>query len=409
MSGEKLYDAILKGDVTRFREVVQQDPYLIESASFACSRNALHIATLRGQVAMVEEVLNINPQLARDLDSQQSSPLHIAAAEGSLEMVKKLLSVTPEACWWRDCHDMNPIHIAAMNGHEEVLKELLQLNLLAAMERLHRGQTVLHLCVKHRQLNTLKVLVDKFDEFLGAKDDDGETILHLAARSNHQEITEYLVESDKIREFITMDRLSKRSLSMSSKLRSGDRRSLENIKLLQILSTGKTMIEKVAKWNDVAMVVAVLIATMAFQAAVSPPGGVWQEDTPSHSAGKAVMASAHPKIYKHFIRANATAFISSLFTIFLITMNSALPSINLFFVSIAGCAMWVSLAAIGVSYGASLMMTNFMETLSIDHVVAIVVSVFLTVYLSAFLYAFIETMSKKTLPFSLTRDRGREF
>ncbi|XP_057776330.1 ankyrin repeat-containing protein NPR4-like isoform X2 [Salvia miltiorrhiza] len=198
MSGEgrmaaELYDAVSKGDVRKFREVVQQDPYLVETASFTCSRNVLHIATLRGKAAIVEEVLNINPQLARDLDSQQSSPLHIAAAQGNIVIVRKLLSVAREACWWRDCHDMNPIHIAAMNGHDEVLKMLLNESHIPAMERLHRGQTVLHLCVKHGKLTTLKVLVEKLGELVYAKDDNGETFLDLAVRCNQDEMVQHLV------------------------------------------------------------------------------------------------------------------------------------------------------------------------------------------------------------------------
>lgn len=113
---------------------------------------------------------------------------------------------------------------------------------------------------------------------------------------------------------------------------------------------------------------------MAFQAAVSPPGGMWQEDTSSHSAGKAVMASTHPRLYKHFVRANSTAFVSSLITIFLITTGVTNESI--LFLSLATYTMWVSMGSIGVSYGVSLSMTNPMETLSVGHLVGIVLSVY---------------------------------
>ncbi|XP_057775522.1 ankyrin repeat-containing protein At2g01680-like [Salvia miltiorrhiza] len=157
----ELYDAVYKGDVTKFHKLVEQDPYLVETASFSCSRNVLHIATMRGQTAMVEEVLNMNPWLARSLDSQQSSPLHIAAAEGRFEISRKLL-------------------VARLSRYEPESR-------LPAMERVGRGQTVLHLCVKHGKLETLKVLVGKLWELVEAVDEDGETLLHLAVRSTQLE------------------------------------------------------------------------------------------------------------------------------------------------------------------------------------------------------------------------------
>ncbi|KAL1558107.1 ankyrin repeat-containing protein NPR4-like [Salvia divinorum] len=81
---EELYDAASKGDATKFQQLIQQDPYLVERVSFPCSRNVLHVATLRAHVAIVEEVLKLSPQLARNLDSQKLSPLHIAASKGML-------------------------------------------------------------------------------------------------------------------------------------------------------------------------------------------------------------------------------------------------------------------------------------------------------------------------------------
>ncbi|XP_057776344.1 ankyrin repeat-containing protein NPR4-like [Salvia miltiorrhiza] len=343
----ELYDAILRGDVRKFREVVQQDPYLVESASFACSRNVLHIAILWKRVAIVEEVLKINPQLARDLDSQQSSPLHIAVAKGSLEIVKKLLSVAPEACWWRDCHDMNPIHIAAMNGHVDILEELLQECPLPAMERLHRGQTVLHLCVKHGQLDALKVLVNKLGEFVYAVDDDGETLSHLAVRCNQLEILRYLWESNKI---IRRKRnsMGKTALEILDESPPATTPSYSEMRRILRIIPSEYMFE--TNMDNVMIVVAILIATMAFQNSVSPPGGVWQDDTPSHKAGQAVIAYTHPHIYRDLVFANNMAFYLSFLVIFLITFGSVVPFIS----SAVVPAMWWSIMYIILSYGSSM-------------------------------------------------------
>ncbi|XP_047960952.1 ankyrin repeat-containing protein At5g02620-like [Salvia hispanica] len=266
----KLYEAASKGDVTTLQQLVKQDPYLIHGVSFPCSRNLLHIAAMYGQIAIVEEVLKINPLLARISDSQKSSPLHIAVDQGNLEVTKRLLLVAPEMCWWRDDQGMNPVHIAAMKGHFIVLAELLQRDLFPARERVHRGQTALHLCVKHCQIETLKILVEKLGDLVCAKDDDGETLLHLAVRSNQLEIVRYLVESNKIKKLAT-NSTGKTALDI---LHESFRDTSTYLEMRRILHNvyPQSIVEHFPKLTDMTMVVVVLIATMAFQVTVSPQG-----------------------------------------------------------------------------------------------------------------------------------------
>ncbi|XP_057776294.1 ankyrin repeat-containing protein At5g02620-like isoform X2 [Salvia miltiorrhiza] len=353
---KKLYNAASNGDLTMLQTLLQEDPYLVESVSFACSRNAVHIAALRGQVAIVEEVLNINPQLARNLDSEQSSPLHVAAAQGNIVIVRKLLSVAPEACWWRDCHDMNPIHIAAMNGHDEVLKVLLEESHLPAMERLHRGQTVFHLCVKHGQLMTMKVMVEKLGELVHAKDDDGETLLHLAARSNQLEIVKYLVQH-KITRTQTPNSMGKTELKILRESKSpGDKSRYSEIKnMLKKLPDPTKMLP--ARMGESVLVVLVLIATMAFQAGIAPPGGVWDENKNTTigvfnitvRAGEAIMESTYGQAYMYvFVVFNTIAFVVSLLTILLIM--TGLPFRSRGFSTLAMIFMFASAFSVSVSY-----------------------------------------------------------
>ncbi|XP_057776302.1 ankyrin repeat-containing protein ITN1-like [Salvia miltiorrhiza] len=367
---KKLYNAASKGDLTTLKQLVQEDPYLVHEAPFACSRNLLHVAAMHGQSAIVEEVLRMNPRLARIPDSQKSSPLHIAAAEGHVIIASKLLSVAPEMCWWRDDQGMNPVHVASMNGHVEIVEHLVQESCLPAMERLHRGQTVLHLCVKHGQFRALKVLVENLGELVCAKDDDGETLLHLAVRCNQVETIQYLVDNKTV-ERQTRNSMGKTALQV---LNESPPHTATYTKIKRILKnlSNESYFHVIPKMTDVTMVVVVLIATMAFQAALNPPGGV-------NDHGEAVLAHNHPKVYRSLIRSNSTAFISSLLTIFLIT--TGLPSTNFFFMAVAMYATWVSLTAIMISYGTSQdIISPNSKRQTIGHVIMIVVAVVLNFF-----------------------------
>ncbi|XP_042052919.1 ankyrin repeat-containing protein At5g02620-like [Salvia splendens] len=388
MAEKKLYDAARIGDAATLQQLLQTYQHLLDVVSFPCLKNVLHIAIKHGKENIVEEVLKINPELALELDSKNSSSLHLAAARGSEGIAKRLLAIAPEMCWCRDVHDMNPLHVAAMKGNEAVLEEMLQLDILPAAARLHRGQTVLHLCVKHRQLGTLTVLVDKLRDLVSAKDDDGETLLHFAVRANQLEIVEYLKRACR-REKLTKNSNGKTALDIFEE-NSGDSRTCKKMKNNLEKFSNLSIFQNFQRYSEMTMVAAVLIATMAFQAAVSPPGGVWQADGldnetgRAYKAGFAVMATKHPRTYKSFVIANIVSFISS--TIAILLLSTAGASNHSRFVKIASFTEWVSMGAIAITYGASFVMTNpNMVEFGINNVVFITTGIFVPVIVVIFL------------------------
>ncbi|KAG5571531.1 hypothetical protein H5410_061297, partial [Solanum commersonii] len=111
-----------------------------------------------------------------------------------------------------------------------------------------------------------------------------------------------------------------------------------------------------SKKCETIMVVATLIATMAFQARVKPLGGVWQENgklddwgRPSHKAGESVMAYNHARLYRYFLHVNSIAFVSSLSTILLLI--SGLPFKHRLFMWGLMVIMWSTVTSIALTYG----------------------------------------------------------
>ncbi|XP_022862544.1 ankyrin repeat-containing protein ITN1-like isoform X1 [Olea europaea var. sylvestris] len=382
MAENKLYDAAVKGDVKSLLDLLKEDPLILDRVSFTCSdKTPLHIATIFQHTAFVQEILRRNPLLAAELDSHQSSSLHIASAKGYAEIVKAIVSAAPDMCLVRDCHGRNPLHLAAINGQVRVFNELIKTSSLAVREKADRGQTLLHLCVKHKQLQVMGIILWVINdyEFVNAKNDNGDTILHLAVRTKHIETVQYLmgttgidVNAKNANGYTALDILE----LTPTELRDTDNYlSIKNClqpKAFDSINPRIQPIKWLTKKRDAVMVVAILIATMAFQAGVTPPGGVWQDDATdnSHKAGEAIMAHVHPKAYERFIRANTIAFVSSLSTILLLI--SGLPFRRRLFMWSLMVIMWLTVTSTAVTYAVSIdVFTPKKDKKSLGHVIQI--------------------------------------
>ena len=111
------------------------------------------------------------------------------------------------------------------------------------------------------------------------------------------------------------------------------------------------------KERDSLMIVATVIAAMAYQAGLNPPSGVWQKDSDSkgafdYLAGTSIIAYKYPKGYPRFMAYNTVSFVASLSIIFMLI--SGLPIKRRIFMWLLMVAMWITITFMALTYLTSL-------------------------------------------------------
>ncbi|XP_052180583.1 ankyrin repeat-containing protein ITN1-like [Diospyros lotus] len=338
-----LHEAALENDTDSLDRLLEKDPMILRRVKVGCfDHTALHVAAFEGNLKFVKKLLEKNVALAGVLDSRRWSALHLAAARGHCDVVKALVQANPDMCVTLDGDGRNPLHLAAMKGYDCVLTEFFQAKphwiheLLKAKDA--GGNTIFHLAVKNKKFKAMKLLVRKVTDVMRAKDiQKSDNPLNMINECGYtcldilQEIKGDVPKYKSVKELF---------------------RQADALKAKQV-----NQIEWLSKKQDALMVVASLIATMAFQAGVSPPGGVWQDNSPanstnSHRAGEAVMAYNYPDSYPLFLHANTIGFVASVSTIlFLVT---GLPFKKKLFMWIMVLIMWLTVTSMAFTYAFSI-------------------------------------------------------
>ncbi|XP_010656152.1 ankyrin repeat-containing protein At2g01680 [Vitis vinifera] len=362
-----------------------------------------------GHLDFASYLLTHKPDMTMALDLRGRSPLHLASANGYVEMVNILLSANPDACLIRDEDGRTPLHLAVMKGEVEVTRMLVGARPQVTRYKLDQGETILHSAVKQNRLGALKLLVELAGEveFVNSKDDYGNTVLHTATALKQYETAKYLVERPEMEinavnenGFTALDIIQhmprdlkgmeiRESLVKAGALSSRNIPALPGKGHLLMGESGITMVienpqlsppaaadlteakaptplrgrekkirENKKEWTkkklDALMVAATLIAGMAFQAAVNPPGGVWDEEKDAGEgkkmlAGTSIMAHNNPRRYRRFMASNTVSFVASLSIVFLVVSGVPLVKTRIL-MWLLMIIMWITLTFMALTY-----------------------------------------------------------
>ncbi|XP_030961990.1 ankyrin repeat-containing protein BDA1-like [Quercus lobata] len=311
------------GDIDAFYILIREDVNLLDHIDkIPFVDTPLHIATSAGHIQFSLEMMGLKPSFARKRNLDGFSPIHLALQNGHIKLVRRLIQADGNLVRVKGREWLTPLHFVVAKGDDlDLLDEFLLICPDSLTDVTIQNETALHIALKYDKLDTFKLLVGwlgsnwsekaSFYEraILNWKDDEGNTILHIAVSKNETQAVKHLldwsynivnlnvknlegktawdilqgqthVDNSKIRDMLRRDR-AKSGSSLSTVhccenyLRSPFSRVVGSLvkswaRLITALSDEK---------RNALLVVAVLLVTVTYQAVLSPPGGIWQDDT----------------------------------------------------------------------------------------------------------------------------------
>nr|XP_015876107.2 ankyrin repeat-containing protein At5g02620-like [Ziziphus jujuba var. spinosa] len=300
----------------------------------------LHYAAHLGKTELVELFLTeYDESLAYARNKEGMSALHISAKKGHVEVIRKLIERCPEICELLDDKNQTALHVAVESGVKSVVKVLLESLAFQDLvnEKDNEGNTALHLASTQRHFDILAMLANDSKTDKGATNKDGMTFIDIILSNKELkniDLWEIVLKFQK--EIIGIPSLEQKSIRKSKEAESCEKLThndgrLQNLeekeeKLTHNYGRPQKLKEKEEKQHEVSeeitkdvdsftTLVATLIATVTFTAALPIPGGY-------NDKGLAVSLQRRQP-FNLFLFFDVAAFFSS-FAIMLIRFSSPL-------------------------------------------------------------------------------------
>ncbi|WJZ87228.1 hypothetical protein VitviT2T_006627 [Vitis vinifera] len=262
------------------------------------SNQAIICSDAKGEVG--RKILEKMPDLATETDDNGWTPLHYAAYFGKVSQAEALLKRDESAAYIADNDGKTPLHIAASRNHAQIMKKLISYCPDCSEVVDEKRHNVLHLAVQTRGREAMELILKNSwgSNLINDKDVDGNTPLHMFACSLSS-VPTLMLSHPRVDKMAVNNKGLTAADILSSNTQAPLLKGLVQLALKICNPTarpsvkkdhgGKDRVSEIRKAIKTQLVVAALIATVAFAAGFNLPGG-FKGEKGSHR-GMAVLAN----------------------------------------------------------------------------------------------------------------------
>ncbi|CAJ1977410.1 unnamed protein product [Sphenostylis stenocarpa] len=327
----------------------------------------LHLASANGYLEVVVELLKVDHELCGIQGKDGRLPLHFAAVKGRIDVMKVLLDAGPLSVESKTARGETPLHIAVKNNQFDAVKLLVEHAKKLKKERFvlnekdNHGNTVLHLAASRKQYEIVHLLLVEddvakevmrvnwlnergmtpLDVLMVFQSEAGDleiyrTLVKAGAKSGREIENENENENEVGRisnntgqsvapmelEIIHDNQVPPTNTSNNEQSNPSTRiRYWPRVEDMKELFGYKPNRDSISDVRNILLTVASLMVTATYQAVLSPPGGVWQDDADGHTAGKSITATKSKITFWMFILGNSIGYYTSFFMIIWLTID----------------------------------------------------------------------------------------
>ncbi|KAA8525989.1 hypothetical protein F0562_007911 [Nyssa sinensis] len=321
---ESLRQAVENGNIDALYASIRDDPYVLEKIDqIPFVDTPLHIAASAGHTHFAIEIMSLKPSFGRKLNPDGFSPVDLALQNGHYMTVRRLIELDGELLRVQGRERITPLHFVAEKDNIDLLDEFLLACPTSIQDLTIRRETAVHIAVRNSRFEAFRVLLEWLEwegqeEILKWKDEEGNNVLHVAAYTNQPKIAQLLIRKIDINamnlEGLTpldlvlglpsdLDTRKIKDILLHKKAKRAS--SLPNVTTREhVLKFKFSCLERWARFifrmqkalvahdrREILVVVAVLIATTTYQAALQPPSRLLQDQAQAQAQ---VQAQAQP-------------------------------------------------------------------------------------------------------------------